>query len=1169
MIQINQKNFELYDLDNEDTIIRRIARSLETIPKYLYFKNGNKNFTEPVEVEDILTQIKSFTGNFQLLIENLKGRIDALNIETDVLEPFIAYNTVLEETPEAYRTFIYEEIGDSIKKSNLLTGKKKPKTVVEEIWNKRDEIKARLETSISENRIRSDNESREMYNLQTVSTSITSTDIEIHKTAIIFNFEIENNSIMEIFDLIKLNQYSPFACVNRFYKIYNNFIPPEDWSIVLDDVIILKVLIGEKKYSDVFIYVEDGVAKCRIEFTFSKTSISKEEFILRVKNCFSDSVNFSETNDREVTTVFYFLEKEFNSSIMADLVMNDSFFSNMFVINESEYSSKKSNSISLYFIDKSKFGEARVSISEKVSDKNTELDIPFNQKYLKFRISRIENLELANTIKTLFSKILNIYYQKAPDILRIYKSYIPKFGETTLKQNVLSGKKLKDIVPELFVANYSRKCLKKPTIISEDETKTLEGVEVMKFPKDNSIVEPSNYICSHKSHKYPGLRENSLSNSDDFPYIPCCYVKTQNKPGTRYDAYYNDKIREMEEENAKKAILTTNKFVQQNNFGELPKNIGTVFKIIENNEDISYLRKGVYRNKNSFLNCVMEALNGETNILSYDTKEKRERKLDKTRRSLATDELLSSCRQEFYNLDIGEIRKIVLNPEIYFDPKLFIRMLELEFNCNIILFTRNTVDGEISIPNHLETYYKVDENKDYVFVYEHMGSESDNAKYPQCEIIARWDTTSNEQVDYLFDYELMRTIKIKELFNKINSSYSHNKLVSTPEFNLIDYMKMKMGGVDSVRLESQIIDSKGKVRVLNIKYNNQKINLFTTPLPPFRIREVKDLKINKISKTIALQFIEEKKITILKQVVKNNLLKELGCVLGNVSFYIPVIDTPELLSGVEIENRENFPYMQESKLDNFNKNKKIARFISEYFLWLYSKFLHERNLSTLTNDNIVEFNNSYVVVIKNFDYVRIKKLFSLENGGVISNGKLVLTSEEVLKRLIYMLKLNWVRDENRILNYRNKTTITEYYNDSTDFEKYSFQNIIEGPDSFLRFINRKKVKYSIVEEIEQTSTTPYFFKNELISNNIYLAQNTDTYMKAINICKTWKMKGYNNYYEAQDETINFSFILYSYTNGTTIRKNSIRGVNNPYDIKIVSSRTDSGLLIFTVLLDLE
>ena len=76
-------------------------------------------------------------------------------------------------------------------------------------------------------------------------------------------------------------------------------------------------------------------------------------------------------------------------------------------------------------------------------------------------------------------------------------------------------------------------------------------------------------------------------------------------------------------------------------------------------------------------------------------------------------------------------------------------------------------------------------------------------------------------------------------------------------------------------------------------------------------------------------------------------------------------------------------------------------------------------------------------------------------------------------------------------------------------------------------------------------------------------------MKAINICKTWKMKGYNNYYEAQDETINFSFILYSYTNGTTIRKNSIRGVNNPYDIKIVSSRTDSGLLIFTALLDLE
>ena len=72
----------------------------------------------------------------------------------------------------------------------------------------------------------------------------------------------------------------------------------------------------------------------------------------------------------------------------------------------------------------------------------------------------------------------------------------------------------------------------------------------MLYPKDenmrtknNSIIKPRYYYCETKSGQkwYPGLLKNSLSNSDEVPYLPCCYKTNHRfKKGCYYRQYFFD-----------------------------------------------------------------------------------------------------------------------------------------------------------------------------------------------------------------------------------------------------------------------------------------------------------------------------------------------------------------------------------------------------------------------------------------------------------------------------------------------------------------------------------------------------------------------------------------------------------------------------------------------------
>jgi hypothetical protein len=150
-------------------------------------------------------------------------------------------------------------------------------------------------------------------------------------------------------------------------------------------------------------------------------------------------------------------------------------------------------------------------------------------------------------------------------------------------------------------------------------------------------------------------------------------------------------------------------------------------------------------------------------------------------------------------------------------------------------------------------------------------------------------------------------------------------------------------------------------------------------------------------------------------------------------------------------------------------------------------------------------------------------------------GKLIVKSEETLKRLLYVLKITSM-DIMKITSYHTRSVIENYYTDITDFDKYQVQVVLQGQESIDKWISEHKRSYILYSKILPSSQIPYFFQNDLVGPNIWIAQNTFNQEKALQIWNTWNTKHYNpgvNGYSNSDAKTH-SFTLYSYRNSKDI-----------------------------------
>ena len=1169
MLLINGKEFLIYELDTQKSFINRLAAYYNTLPKYLYFPNGIPDIytQDNIIVEDLLQIIKEDGKediDFEQLYYSIYPKLSQsnLDIKTDILIPFISYNKFIELHTETFTEIFLGQLSNKITQLKIFAN-------VKNIWKNRFQYKKSLDEKIENNKKTVKKQVNIFSNFDKV-VGIPYTEFELEKTTFFMELDILEMTILEIFNTIKLNEYIPFATVQNFYKILKDFIPSEDWVISFDYGINLKIMekniISVKNkyenYSDIIITVEDdGTINSIMSLSTFKKNVSKDIMIDRFLSVFDkNQIYIKNIKEKDVSGILYFPNQTMNKYVLSDLIMNNPLF-NQLSIDDSTAATKRKSELYIHFI-MPKIGHISATLTEKsdtIKGKSNDL-FTENQYYIRIKIKKAANIKVVKEFMKIFSKLFAIYNIDYPHIVNFYRQFIPDFAPKKSISLVKKSKEsLKEMVPELFISNYTKYCPQFPTIIDDDQAKEAEkqGKQVMIFPKaeDTEIIEQNNYICNYPEHIYPGLKENRQKNKDQFPYVPCCYIKNQKDIiGSKYRQYYegeNIPKKELKQQ----GLITSNKIVQPNIFGTLPQNITKMFDIFEPNSFYTYVRMGVYRTENSFLNCVLQALNVDDVLLTLNDLDEVDAYLLSIRDTFSSPDLIASCKQEMYDFTNEEIIEYINNPNKYLDPKLFIHLLEVKYNCNIFIFSRKNINGELIIPRHIKGYYTTRIEKKCVFIFEHSGSSIDQATYPQCELIVRWKTSGTNTVQN-FSYDDEVSVGVRQIFNEKQKAYILDKeLVETilPLNN------------NDVNLISQSIDSYGKTRVLKFEYMKKVITLLTTPIQPLKVEEDKNT-ITQVDLKVALDFASKLNIIITKQLLENNLVYEIIGILGNVSVIIPVNPSNKINNIPEIIGKTTYPKKEISLLNTYNQNKKMARYIIDTLFWVFSKYLYDQKISEITQITIKNFVKKYINIDSNFKYGNVSKTFSFQSG-IFHNNKIVVGSEEILKRLIFILRKEIIQNRKKILEYHNENTIKDYYLDLTDFEYYSFQIILQGDKSVIKWIREKNKHHQLYNTILLNVKIPYFFHNKLINNStVYLAQNTDSIEKAKKIAIFWYIYKYNDPYEADqivDES--FKYTIYSYVSKYKIKPYTIFGKNNPYNIQIIGYKNEDESLFTTLL----
>ena len=1199
------KEFFVYELDTQESVINRLASELNTLPKFLYFTDGIPSMERlrdetPIKVENLLDTITTSEKGFEDLIEELNegNKLKQQKLTTiDILSLFFAYNKSIIKT--------YTEIESTIGNlhvifMDLIKDIDVDIKDIENYWKKSKEKKAEISKLIKKLK---DEDLKHQVLFKKIDKQIIYTEFELESVKFNFSLDVKNITVMELFNNIVLNNEVPFACINKFFKIFKDFTPPDDWNFYDETVILFKVLTKKtledakmEDYIDTFVSVEgeeegEKVATVNMTTFINQNGkfLSQQELISRFLSSIRNlgSIIPRNINETRVNGCFYFPNHNMNKYVMADLIMNNSMFSSLMSINESEKATKKKESVYIHFYN-SQIGNLTANLTEKIAERNdpelrgkNRSDFKQGSYYIRVKITSAENINSVKEFQKLFSKLMIIYDQEYKTIVDFYSTYIKDFGKIKTKEKINPQKiTIKDIAPEVFAIGYPQRCTKPPTIIEDDEIEKAlkDGYEIMTYPKksESTYNFPSrNYICKESTiAKFPGLRENPLENSDTVPYLPCCYKKPHNVPGCgsilrNYE--FGESI--PEKKNEQQDLIKTKKFASQDSYGRLPENMQKLFEIFDYDEEYTYVRKGMYNGNSSFLECVMEAM--ETEILTVKNTEKY---LATQRKKMATPENAALCRQEMYDYTTEEIINIIGNSDIYMNPSLFTSLLEQYFGCNIFVFNRQKEDGELIIPRHAQGYYKNKLESKCILIYEHNGSNADRGTYKgsHCELIVKWKKSDTKDLSYSFDYNNKVSTEVIKVFNRMCQTYVLNTEIKKSTFPK-EIAKLFF---------NQGIDSYGKCRMLKFEFKGVTGTLLTEPIQPFSVIEEKKWIATTISTELAVQFAKTISTKLTKKIanktnnmiltgkrVVNGKIKELYFTFCNTKVSIPVTqdedeDADEDLfkDVLEINQTENYPTKSVSVLEKHNKYKQLTRCIIEYMFWLFSKYLKENPKLILSDiETINKFAKEKITIIKKFKYNKVSNIFN-EQSSVMRDNKLVVKSEETLKRLLYTLRLSLRSFGKKIQEYHEKKIIENFYIDVTDFDQHPQQVVLNGEDSVEKWNLEKKNKHVINNSVQQKLTLPYFFQNELVDNNtFFLAQNTTSLEKALKISEIWFESGYNVGYDPQESKNNYEFNLYRYVNSQDILVYKINGNSTSNNIRILGYKIE-GVSFFTALL---
>ena len=698
-MKINGKNFKVYLCDTVDTIKARIAVSMQTLSEYLVFEPELESPTQTgdLTVTNVLTPILKATNR-----KFPEDQLDFSKIDRAEAERiFVVTHTIGDDAVMQTDESNAETLMTFVIKGLTALG-------VGAIWKERHDIKKKMRDKIAKLREVVDATKQAFEEFENIPSIRT---VEYEVSMVQFNIRFPQRdpiTVSELFNTLSVTKMAPYATTGiatdagPFYKVFHDFAPNPDWlELETPNVILVKVN-GEvtadlrqlknqyKKYTDAAFTVINKDGRSEVVATLSMNvghrNVSRDDFIDRALDIFpSDLRSGSLRRDMIVRVDELFtggyIAYPFQTiliPIWAEMCMNNPFFNKIVSLNESIRASKIKTNAYMHILNTSDI----LSVNMRETDKANIYGM--EDEGSTFIRARVKAKTIADSLKyqKILGRLFTLYNNERDLILTEYRKYLgSKFlkddeAKLVMRPRKLEKLELRAIAPDIFLPTYSRKCLKRPNIITKDQAvqyRQTKEKQVMEFPAYGESTKRY-YVCDHTTHPYPGLRDNTLENKKRFPYLPCCYTKDQNREGTKFKHYFGQGGVK-DKNSATQDIFISGKTLPPGLPGTLPNNIKELFSLIEPNPEYQFIRVGSNITKSSFLECVMLAL--DINDIQFLKVENRVPVVERMRKEIATETNAMAAMQEFYDEPMSTIMDKFRNSS--FNALEFAHVLELVF----------------------------------------------------------------------------------------------------------------------------------------------------------------------------------------------------------------------------------------------------------------------------------------------------------------------------------------------------------------------------------------------------------------------------------------------------------------------------------------------------------
>jgi len=1087
MITVNDKRFKTYVLDSVEDIKERISTTFfEGTPiRYLVFQPAllSPSQTGNFRVLNVLAPfLNQETLDFPL---NAYERFKETLKREDAEKLFISTNITLEKA--------FREGGHIL----LIALKDIENSNPREIWDTRARIH---EKYVAEQRaLREKVASKTHMILEFETTSIVAYDeLEPERIQVSLTFKPFNTTLNDVFNRMALTKFIPYINYRDLWKIRYDFSPNLEWlDYEAENAILLKID-GEmddemrglkniyKKYTTAAFTVVKTPDKNQIVGTIDlyvdPRNVDKKELISRVLSSIDlPHSAIEKIEDVSWTGYFSIPRQQLLIPVWTELAMNNKYFNSVLVVNEFVQSSKTKENVYMHILpEKNKF------------DTTLKISMKFTEQGAFFIRARIKSQSTLDAMKyqDMVGRLFTIYNNEKDGIIQEYRKYIPKFltedrktPPTPRDDNQSDLQALRSIEPELFLPTYSRKCVEKPRIVSDalrDEYERTKQYEVMQFPVFGEGT-TRNYICDHPTHPFPGLRTNTMENVNQYKFIPCCYTKDQKtKPGSKY-IYYFEKLPDKETRIATPDLFFTDKILAQNMTGVLPKTIKRLFSLIQADADYCFVRVGSHNTSKSVIESVLRGLHIDTSPSN----------VNRVFQTFLSVENSMASKQELYDEDAETILKYMREN---LKASTFAHAIEETFDVDVFVFSSD----ELIVPRHSQMYLKAAPTRNVIFLFQHKrtGGEGD-VKHNQCEIIARVRSDNAKHLDrqYIFSHEDTIVKEVWKLFNKMTQTLSlqHNTTQLIPQITFTRRFQ---------NIISQRIDMYGKCRLLNVAFRSDVVSFVCDPLPPFAVRSATN--INRTSNIeIVREFASTHNIKLLDQVIDDTFgvceVNAMMCGTHRITFLVRFPRRLDLPTSTDTPKYSQLFQKPANDVTIFGHNQKIAKLLYQYALYILSIYMWETKItSPLANQQFVEFVRTKIVIDPTFQYsdVNISSTFDLTSQFIRDRTKLILPSNETLKRILFMLKLYQSTRFKELIMYRTHVIIDKYFDNIGDYDPLLNGILIQGKQTVHDLIYVFSHQNILVDYINIHEKT-YFFRNKLISNRVYLAQNYSTLDDAV------------------------------------------------------------------------